>query len=190
MVKPEDVPKNYDDLLKPIWKGKKILNDTENFAWFDGLLKYRGCEKGLAYFRTLAQQEQVFQRGSRGRIQLVIAGEFPLTIAYAPHVQTYVNQGAPIDWVPLEPVVVIINTVSVARRAPHPSAARLFIDFLFSKGAQIKLREFHRIPSRIDVDPDPPRLFKGFKRVVQDIEDENLSEAVDLFHQIFGLPAK
>ena len=40
MVKPADVPKTYDDLLKPMWKGKKILNDTENFAWFDELLKY------------------------------------------------------------------------------------------------------------------------------------------------------
>ncbi|MGH7771342.1 MAG: ABC transporter substrate-binding protein [Candidatus Binatia bacterium] len=190
MVKSEGVPKTYDDLLRPMWKGKKILNDTENFAWFDGLLKYWGRDKGLAYFRRLAQQEQVFQRGARGRIQLVAAGEFPLTIGYGPHAQSFINQGAPIDWVPLEPVVVIVNTVSVARRARHPSAARLFVDFLFSKGAQLKLRELNRIPSRVDVDSDPPRLFKGFRKVVQDVEDENLSEAVDLFHQIFGLPAR
>jgi iron(III) transport system substrate-binding protein len=189
MVKPEDVPKTYDDLLKSIWKGKQILNDTENFAWFDGLLKYWGRDKGLAYFRKLAQQEQVFQRGARGRVQLVAAGEFPLTIGYGPHIQSFVHQGAPIDWVPLEPVVVVINTVSVARRPPHASAARLFVDFLFSKEAQLKLRELNRIPARMDVDPDPPRLFKGFKRVAQDIEDENLSESVDLFHKTFGLPA-
>ena len=189
MVKPDEAPKTYDDLLKPMWKGKKILNDTENFAWFDGLLKYWGRDKGLAYFRRLAQQEQVFQRGSRGRIQLVVAGEFPLTIAYGPHVQSYVTQGAPIDWAPLEPVVFVLDTVSVAHRPPHPSAARLLIDFLFSKGSQLKLRELNRIPSRVDVDPDPPRLFRGFRRVAQDIEDEKLSEAVDLFREIFGLPA-
>jgi iron(III) transport system substrate-binding protein len=103
MVKPAEVPKTYDDLLKPLWKGKKILNDTENFAWFDELLKYWGRDKGQAYFRRLAQQEQLFQRGSRGRVQLVAAGEFPLTIAYGPHIQSYVTRGAPIDWVPLEP---------------------------------------------------------------------------------------
>jgi ABC-type Fe3+ transport system substrate-binding protein len=39
MVKSEDVPRTYEDLLKPIWKGKKISNDTENFVWFDALLK-------------------------------------------------------------------------------------------------------------------------------------------------------
>ena len=189
MVRPEDVPRTYNDLLKPIWKGKQILNDTENFAWFDGLLKYWGRDKGLAYFRKLAQQEQVFQRGARGRVQLVAAGEFPLTIAYGPHVQSFLNQRAPIDWVPLEPVVVVLNTVNVARSAPHPSAARLFIDFLFSKETQLKLREFNRIPARVDVEPDPPRLFNGFRRIAQDIEDENLNEAVDLFHEVFGLPA-
>jgi iron(III) transport system substrate-binding protein len=186
-VKPDDVPRIYDDLLKPIWKGRQIINDTENFEWFDGLLKYWGREKGLAYFRRLAQQEQIFQRGARGRIQLVAAGEAPLTIGYGPHAQSFVNQGAPIEWVPLEPVVVIVSTVSIAQRPPHPAAAKLFIDFLFSKPAQLKLREMSRIPSRSDVEPDPPRLMKGFKRVIQDVENENMAESTRLFQQTFGL---
>ena len=189
MVKPSEAPKTYDDLLKPVWKGRKILNDTENFAWFDELLKYWGRDKGVVYFRKLAQQEQVFQRGSRSRIQLVMAGEFPLTVAYGPHIQGYTSRGAPIDWIPLEPVVFVRDTISVAGKPPHPAAAKLFVDFLFSKESQLKLREMNRIPARVDVEPDPPRLFKGFKRIPQDIEQENLSESINLFREIFGLPA-
>jgi iron(III) transport system substrate-binding protein len=189
MVKPADIPKTYDDLLKPQWKGKKILNDTENFAWFDELLKYWGRDKGQAYFRRLAQQEQLFQRGSRGRVQLVAAGECPLTIAYGPHIQSYVTRGAPIDWVPLEPVIFVRDTVSVAGKAPHPAAAKLFVDFVFSKESQLKLRAMNRIPARVDVTPDPARLFRGFKRIPQDIEQENLTESINLFREIFGLPA-
>jgi iron(III) transport system substrate-binding protein len=94
-VKPDDVPKTYEDLLKPMWKGRQIINDADNFEWFDGLLKFWGREKGLAYFRRLAQQDQIFQRGARGRIQLVAAGEAPLAIGYGPHAQSFVNQGAP-----------------------------------------------------------------------------------------------
>ena len=188
-MKPDDVPKAYEDLLKPMWKGRQIINDTDNFEWFDGLLKFWGRDKGMAYFRRLAQQDQIFQRGARGRIQLVAAGEAPLTIGYGPHAQSFVNQGAPIEWVPLEPVVVIVNTVSIAQRAPHPAAARLFIDFLFSKTAQLKLREMSRIPSRADVDADPPRLIKGFKKVFQDIENENMAESIRIFQQTFGLSA-
>jgi iron(III) transport system substrate-binding protein len=186
-VKPSDVPRSYEDLLKPMWKGRQIINDTDNFEWFDGLLKFWGKDKGLAYFRRLAAQDQIFQRGARGRIQLVSAGEAPLAIGYGPHAQSYVNQGAPIDWVGLEPVVVIVNTVSLASKAPHPAAAKLFIDFLLSKPAQIKLRELSRIPSRSDVDADPPRLNKGFKKVVQDLENEGMAESIKLFQQIFGL---
>ena len=186
-VKPADVPRSYDDLLKPMWKGRQIFNDTDNFEWFDGLLKFWGKEKGLAYFRRLAAQDQIFQRGARGRIQLVAAGEAPLAFGYGPHAQSFVNQGAPIDWVALEPVVVIVNTVSIAQRAPHPAAAKLLIDFLFSKAAQLKLRELSRIPSRSDVEPDPPRLIKGFKKVVQDIENDTMAESIKLFQQTFGL---
>jgi iron(III) transport system substrate-binding protein len=190
MVKLDDVPKVYDDLLKPFWKGKQILNDSDNFEWFDGLLRYWGRDKGLAYFRRLAQQEQVFQRGARGRIQLVAAGEFPLTIGYGPHAQSFISQGAPVEWVPLEPVVVILNTVSLAAKAPHPAAARLFIDFLFAKPAQLKLRELNRIPARMDVDSDPPRLIKGFKTVAQDLESEGMAESAQQFQKIFGLSLK
>lgn len=186
-VKADDVPRTYDDLLKPVWKGRQIINDTENFEWFDGLLKYWGRDKGLAYFRRLAQQEQIFQRGARGRIQLVAAGEAPLTIGYGPHAQSFLAQGAPIEWVALEPVVVIINTVSLTSRPAHPAAAKLFIDFLFSKPAQLKLREMSRIPSRNDVEPDPPRLIKGFAKVIQDLENERISESIKLFQQTFGL---
>ena len=74
-------------------------------------------------------------------------------------------------------------------KSTHPAAARLFIDFLFSKTAQLKLREMSRIPSRSDVDSDPPRLIKGFKKVFQDIENENMSESIRLFQQTFGLSA-
>jgi iron(III) transport system substrate-binding protein len=186
-VKPDDVPRTYEDLLKLMWKGRQIINDTDNFEWFDGLLNFWGRDKGLAYFRRLAQQDQIFQRGARGRIQLVAAGEAPLTIGYGPHAQSFVNQGAPIEWVPLEPVVVIVNAICIAQRAPHPAAAKLLIDFLLSKTAQLKLREMSRIPSRSDVDADPPRLIKGFKKVVQDIENEHMSESIKLFQQIFGL---
>jgi len=186
-VKPDDVPKTYEDLLKPMWKGRQIINDTDNFEWFDGLLKFWGRDKGMAYFRRLAHQDQIFQRGARGRIQLVAAGEAPLTIGYGPHAQSYVNQGAPIEWVALEPVVVIVNTVSLAQRAPHPAAARLLIDFLLSKAGQVKLREMSRIPSRGDVESDPPRLIKGFKKLVQDIENESMAESIKLFQQTFGL---
>ena len=77
--------------------------------------------------------------------------------------------------------MVILNTVSLAAKAPHPAAARLFIDFLFSKTAQLKLRELNRIPARTDVDADPPRLLKGFKTIAQDLESEGMGDRSSSF---------
>ena len=53
--------------------------------------------------------------------------------------------------------------MQLAAKAPHPNAARLFYDFVLSKEGQEMLRGFQRIPVRKDVEPDPPRLFRGFK---------------------------
>jgi hypothetical protein len=61
------------------------------------------------------------------------------------------------------------------------------MDFLLSKPAQLKLRELSRIPSRSDVDANPPRLNQGFKKIVQDLENEGMAESIKLYQQIFGL---
>lgn len=42
-------------------------------------------------------------------------------------------------------------------------------------------------PDLVDVEPDPPRLIKGFKKVVQGIENENMAESIKLFQQTFNL---
>ena len=73
-------------------------------------------------------------------------------------------------------------------KAPHPNAGKLFIDFLLSKEGQKMLVGFRRIPVREDVDADPPRLFKGYKRVVEHPEDyRNFNETVRLYQEILGI---
>ena len=68
-----------------------------------------------------------------------------------------------------------------------PRGGAPFVDFLFSKPGQLKLREMNRIPSREDVDPDPPRLFRGFKKIIQDLENDTMEESVELYQKIFNL---
>ena len=124
-------------------------------------------------------------RGTTVRVQLAAAGEFPLVIGYANIIQNLAEKGAPIDWVPLEPAVISVNTVMAGVRGAHPNAAKLFIDFTLSKEGQEKLWDFQRIPSRSDVEPKPARLFRGYKRyVVHPEETKNLDETAKLYSQI------
>lgn len=187
-VKKEEVPKTYEELLDPKWKGKKISIDNEAYGLLSGLIRAWGKEKAVSYFRKLAAQEPVPMRGNTNRVQLTMAGEYPLIIAYAPTVQRETSKGAPIDWVPLEPVAVQVNPMMLAAKAPHPNAAKLFIDFLLSEEGQKMLVGFRRIPVREDVDADPPRLFRGYKRIVEHPEEyKNFSETVKLYQEIFHL---
>jgi len=188
LVTKDDVPKTYEQLLDPKWKGKKISIDDSAYGLLAGLIRQWGREKAVAYFKKLAAQEPVVMRGNTNRVQLAMAGEYPLIIAYAPTIQRETSKGHPMDWVPLEPVPVQVNPMMLAAHAPHPNAGKLFIDFLLSKEGQKMLVGFRRIPVREDVDPDPPRLFKGYKRIVEHPEDyRDFNQTVKLYQEILGL---
>ena len=188
MVKKDQVPRTYEALLDPRWKGGQISVDNEAYGMLQGLIGAWGREKAVAYFRKLAAQDPVPKRGNTERVQLAVAGEYPLILAYNQTIERMTQRGAPIDWLPLEPAVVQVNPVMLAAKAPHPNAARLFADFILSKEGQEMLRGFQRIPVRKDVEPDPPRLFRGYKRVIENPEGyKNFDETVKLYLDIFKL---
>jgi iron(III) transport system substrate-binding protein len=186
LVKRDEIPRSYTDLLEPRWKGKKISMDTESYLLLQGLISAWGKEKALSFMQQLAAQEPVLMRGTTERITMAAAGEYPLVITYAHSLQRMVSQGASIDWVALEPAVVEIDPLMIAAKAPHPHAARLFLNFLLSKEGQEMLVRLERIPIRRDVQPQPARLFRGYQRNVERPDDyKHFSENVKLFETIF-----
>jgi len=188
LVKRDDVPKTYEALLNPKWKGGLISLDTEAYGMVEGLKRAWGREKALAYFKKLAALEPVLRRGNTERVQLTLAGEYPLIIAYNQTIQRMTSRGAPVDWIPLEPAVTQVNPALIAAKAPHPNAARLFYDYILSKEGQEQLRTYQRIPVRKDVEPDPPRLFRGFKYVIENPEDyKDFDATVKQYLEIFKL---
>jgi len=180
------VPKTYQDLLKPEWKGQ-IGMDSRPYEWFGTLVKAMGDEKGLAYMRELAKQVQL--RAGRTLVaQLIAAGEFKggLT-AYSQTFETMKPTGAPVDWVYLNPVFANIHPTGILAKAPHPNAARLFIDFVLSKRGQEVIRAMRRIPDRIDTSPEQARLMEGIKPAFAPTEVfENFERYARLFDEIFS----
>jgi len=83
---------------------------------------------------------------------MVISGEVPLALTlynYMP--EQAKKKGAPIDWFALEPAIARSNAVGVARRAPHPAAARLFYDYLLGEQAQQSFVSMDYVPSNTKV---------------------------------------
>src|ERR1051325_899869 len=187
-VKKDQVPKTYQELLAPMWKGKKISIDTEGYALLMGLIQAWGKERAVDYMRKLAAQDPVLGRGNNKRIELASAGEFPLFIAFTHSTEANRSRGAPVDWVNLEPVVMQIDSIMLGARSTHPNAGKLFVDFLLSQQGQEILQSNRRPVLRNGVDPDPPRLIRGFNRVVLHPDRAQAAqEALKLYREIFGL---
>ena len=169
LVKKEELPRTYEDLINPKWKGKIALRD-EDYETFGMMLKVMGREKGMNFMRRLGAQGVDLRNSFTLAVQGVASVEIPLGMnLYGTHTEEFKKKGAPVDWVPMEFVLTTIEPLAVSARAPHPAAARLFIDFLLSKEAQTILRDRSRISSRPDVPPDPPELTKGLKLIPTDL---------------------
>jgi iron(III) transport system substrate-binding protein len=187
VISGNDLPKTYEDLLKPQYKQKFII-DIENHDLFVGLTQEWGPEKAISYFKSLAKQEPVFLRGNTNRANFVSVGERSMTFVYAQVIERMKQTGAPVDWIPLEPVAVEVNVSMLSAKAAHPNAAKLFIDYLLSKDGQEFLKTFRRIGPRKDVKPDPPKLFEGFRRRVIAPENyKNLRELTKLHNDALGI---
>lgn len=186
LVSPRDVPRSYQDLLDPKWRGMKIALDVKAFDWFANVLKIMGEEKGLAYMKKLADQDLKFYSNRTVLAQMVAAGEVALSPAvYNQRAEEMKAKGAPIDWTGIETVVTEIHPIAVSAFAPHPNSAKLFVDFILSREGQEIVASFYRIPSRLDVDPLNPRLKKGLKLAPFDPKiAENYDKYAKLYREI------
>ncbi len=99
-------------------------------------------------------------------------GEYKLALfIYAHHPLISKAKGAPLETQMLEPVPSTVSTIQLAKNAPHPYAAMLFIDYMLSKDGQQVMRAAQYLSPNPEVDTDPslrkiiPRL-TGQKELV------------------------
>jgi len=163
MVSPKEVPRQWTDLLNPRWKGKMSM-DTKAYEWLYGIINLMGQEKGIEFVKGLATQNISFRTGRSLNCQLLAAGESQIGIAlWNQRLEEMKAQGAPIDWVAIEPVITESVRIGLTANAPHPNAAKLFIDFVLSREGQSIVAKTYRVPVRDDVEAIVPRLKKGLK---------------------------
>ena len=151
-IPPNKVPQSYQDLLNPEWKGQMAL-DLESYDWLAGILDTMGEEKGMDFAKKLAAQNIHVQRGHSLLMQLVAAGELKLEIdSYHYQISEFRKKGAPLDLSIPDPMVVKEPSgIWIPKRAPHPHAAALLVDFLFSREGQQILAGLSVLVARKDI---------------------------------------
>jgi len=171
LIRRNDLPRSYDDLLDPKWKGKLGI-EADDSDWFGALMDQLGEERGLKLFRGIAATNGIsVRKGHTLLANLIISGEVPLAITtYAYRVEQLKKKGAPVDWFALPPVIARFEGVGVARRAPHPEGAVLFYDFMLTD-AQELLRNRDYFPATRESRPLPDGIAVSFLDPVKDLDE-------------------
>ncbi|MBI4522999.1 MAG: extracellular solute-binding protein [Deltaproteobacteria bacterium] len=153
-VKPGEVPRTYEHLLDPRWKGRLVM-DREEYDWLAGMIDLIGESRAASFFRRLVEEQGLkFKRGHTLITQLVAAGEHDLLVdGYVHNAGQFKTKRAPIDFVFTNPTIVKPPSVmAIASKAPHPHAAALFLDYKLSKeGQEIMARKQSHWTARTDV---------------------------------------
>ena len=154
MLQPAELPVRYTDLLLPKWKGKAGMN-SNNIMFLAAMMTHFGKEDGMDFLQKLAAQAPQMRGGGTLLTTLVAAGEFPLAFSINENnVENFKLKGAPIDWVRVaDPLYGELVPIGIMAGAPHPNAARLFVDYTLSKEGQELFRNLGKVPARNDVVP-------------------------------------
>jgi len=188
LVKKEELPKTYEDLLDPKWKGRLGI-EAEDFDWFSGVIGAMGEAKGVKLFRDIVAKNGIsVRKGHTLLTNLVASGEVPLALTvYNYKAEQLKNKGAPIDWFAFPPAIARPNGSGVMRRAPHPNAAVLYFDFMLSD-AQALLAKRDFIPTNKKIDSPLNKMPIRFVDSAVILDQE--AKWSNLYHDIFTKQGK
>lgn len=138
LVKKEDFPRSYQDLLDPKWKGRLGI-EAEDLDWFGTVIKDLGEAKGLKLFRDIVATNGIsVRKGHTLLAGLVASGEVPMGLTvYNHNADKLKKKGAPVEWDVIQPAIIRANGMALSKKPPHPHAAVLFYDFMLNEGQTI-----------------------------------------------------
>ena len=187
LVKANDVPKSWDDLLDPKWQGKITMPDpsrhasTATFLW--NLQKIKG-DRWLDFVRVLAKQKPHLVESYSSVPNAIVRGEAALGISYIQYVP---QTKGPIGFAPIDHVFADPSDAAISARAANPNAARFLIDYLCSAEGQKKVAETHEFVLSPGVYP----AIKGAEKIManlnllEDPSAEQLQKLLGDFRQLF-----
>jgi len=145
-VRRDELPKDYRGFLDAKWKGRLGIEATDS-EWMATLVKRWGERDGFDYFRKLAEMRPDVRKGHVLLAELIAAGEIPVGLTvYNSNAESFKRKGAPIDWLPVHPVVARPQGIAILKNAPHRPAAQAFVDFVLSPEGQELFNSMGRVP--------------------------------------------
>ncbi len=157
VAKAEEV-RSFDDLLDPKWRGKIGFSDPRTPGSGASIWSYMREIKGEEFLRRLVDQKMFIARDLRLLAENLVKGQLSIAIGigYAEFLP-YIKAGLPVKTLPTPREGIYATTgygsLVIIKNAPHPNAAKLFVNWLLSKeGQEVFSRGMGEATRRLDVD--------------------------------------
>jgi iron(III) transport system substrate-binding protein len=191
IVKPADIPRKYEDLADPKWRGKIVMANPTTHAttisWLVGLKEqvFSAESAWIQFIKGLAANKPMFVSSFGPTPAPVESGEKLIAISMPKYILT--KAPAPLDWARVEqPLLGTPRGMSVTNKAPHPNAARLFFDYWLSReSARIladKVGEYVLCPG---VYPPINGIEKAKVLPIRELSDDEIRHWAEEFKKIF-----
>lgn len=193
LVKKADVPKRYQDLTDPKWKDKIVMADPathpSTISWLIGLKEnvFKSEDEWMKFVKGLAANKPMFVASFGPTPAPVESGEKLIAISMPKYIIT--KAPAPLDWARLEqPMFGTPRAIAVTSKAPHPNAARLFVDYWLSKKSMDMLAkdvgEYVLAPG---VFPPIDGINKAKVIAIRELSDDEIQKWGNQFKKIFDV---
>lgn len=190
MVSGADLPKRCTDLYDPKYKNHVAIAHPAFSGFFGQWVLAMRRQYGWAFFEKLASNSPRIGRSGNDPISMLNARECVVGTGPASTATVSAKRGNPIGIIyPEDGTVLCVGPSAIIASAPHPNAARLFLEWLLSPDYAAASREWALEPVRADAEPLP-----GMKRIADiktltvsaaDIARE-LPEAIEQWRDTFG----
>jgi len=192
VVSAAEAPKTWKDLLDPKWKGKMVTAHPG----YSGVIATHVLAlvhlHGWDYFKQLAQNQLMLVQSANDPSTVVSSGERVVAVNGGEYSAYQLKKkGNPLEIVyPKEGVPLVVSPTAITSFAPHPSAARLFTDFTFTREVQQVMADSEGLYTGhpdVTYPADKPRL-KDLKLLTvtpEELEKRN-EELKKRFVEFFG----
>ena len=140
------LPKTWEDLLNPIFKGEIVLNNpaasSTGYIFVQNQLQRLGDEKGWEYLLALTKNVGQFPDSGSAPAKLLGTGEYALGVSYLHALAKYNAQGFSVKPIAPPQSAGDVDCVSIMKNTKNLSAAKKFVDFMLSVEAQELMSEF------------------------------------------------
>lgn len=192
IISDKDAPKTWKDLLNPKWSGKLVTAHPGYSGIIMTHILALVNAYGWEYFRDLAKNKLHLVQSANDPAGVVASGERPVGVNGAEYFYyKMLKQGNPLKIIyPKEGVPLVVSPVAIVKDAPHPNAAKLFTEFIFSKESQQLLADKEGLYTGhpdVTYPADKPKL-KDLKLLAVDADEleKRNAEIKKRFVEIFG----